>query len=62
MKLTITVRKTAAPQTVQTIEGPTIVQPGQSITAEVNAAQAAYLRAAPGHFEVSGADAGKHTK
>jgi hypothetical protein len=62
MILTITVRKTAAAQTVDTAKGPVVVQPGETITAELDAAQAAAVRAAPGHFEVTKADALKHPK
>jgi hypothetical protein len=54
--LTITVRKTAAAQTVETTDGPVVVQPGESITAELDHVQEAAVRAAPGHFEVAKAD------
>jgi hypothetical protein len=54
--LTITVRKTAAAQTVQTTDGPVVVQPGESITAEFDAVQEAAVRSAPGPFEVAKAD------
>ena len=53
MILTVTVHSHCAPQTVQTAEGPVIVQPGESVTAEFDEAQEAYIRACPGHFEVS---------
>lgn len=55
MKLTITGRKTAAPQKIETADGVVVVKPGESITAEMTPAQAAAVRAASGHFEVTGA-------
>jgi hypothetical protein len=55
MKLTITVRKTAAPQKIETADGVVVVKPGESITAEMTPAQAVAVRAASGHFEVTGA-------
>jgi hypothetical protein len=51
--LTITVLKTAAAQTIQTSDGPVVVKPGESITAKLDPAQEAAVRAAPGHFEVT---------
>lgn len=54
--LTVTVLKTAAPQTVQTADGPVKIAPGESVTAEFSEAQEAAIRAAPGHFTV---EAGK---
>lgn len=52
MILTVTVHSHCAPQTAQTAEGPVIVQPGESVTAEFDEAQEAYIRACPGHFAV----------
>lgn len=54
MILTVTVHSHCAPQTVQTAEGPVKVQPGESITAEFDEAQSAYLRSVTGHFHVHG--------
>jgi hypothetical protein len=53
MNVTLTVRKTAAAQTVETTKGPVVVQPGETVTAELTDAQLAAVRAAPGHFDVS---------
>lgn len=50
--LTVTVLKTAAPQTVQTADGPVKIAPGESVTAEFSEAQEAAIRAATGHFTI----------
>ena len=52
MILTVTVHSHCAPQAVSYADGVATVAPGESLTAEFDAAQEAVLRAAPGHFAI----------
>lgn len=54
MILTVTVHSHCAPQAVAYADGVATVAPGESITAEFDEAQSAYLMSVPGHFHVHG--------
>lgn len=56
MMLTVSVNKRCAPQTVFPVDGPVVLGPGESLTAEFDEVQEAYIRACPGHYSIGPVD------